>query len=543
MMGLKKLQWINFVVLAIGLLFSWILFWRTFSTENGTLSIATKVWSDFGATIPLIRSFSFGDNYPPQYPIFAGPPIRYHFVFFSLVGLLEKLGVPLSYSLNTLSSLFFISLIYLIYLLSQNLFKSRIVGLLSVILFLFNGSLGFVEFFSKNPLSIHTLSTIITNNTFSSFGPYDGNIVSAFWSLNIFTNQRHLALGYSLVLGSLYLIQKASHNAKILTYKKALLLGIVLGIMPFIHLTAYIMIGVSLLVFFVIDRNLRYKLFVLGVIALTISVPQILSMGHSQIDSLNLLTPGYLISNNLDLFFTYWIYNLGLSLPIGILGLSLAERKQRIIFIPFLLFFAIGNLFQLSPEMASNHKFINMFSVGLNLFVAYALYRLWKLHILHRILVVPLIVFLTLTGVIDLFPIINDSRITISDVDNNQTASYIKNNTSPKAVFLNAQFFFDPASLAGRKIYLGWPYFSWSAGYDTTKRFQKMKQILEGNNVYETCKLLTIENIDYIEIQKPTTLEEIEINYLFFNDNFTTIHNDPVNLITIYDVKTSCNKD
>ena len=46
-------------------LFSFWLMFHTFSYDPKTSSmmIATKAWSDFGSHIPLIRSFSMGDNF------------------------------------------------------------------------------------------------------------------------------------------------------------------------------------------------------------------------------------------------------------------------------------------------------------------------------------------------------------------------------------------------------------------------------------------------------------------------------------------------
>ena len=81
-MNKKKAIQLVFFIFLLG--FAWALMWKTFRVNQaGNLEIATKVWSDFAATIPLIRSFSLGDNFPPQYPLFAGPPIRYHFLFFA----------------------------------------------------------------------------------------------------------------------------------------------------------------------------------------------------------------------------------------------------------------------------------------------------------------------------------------------------------------------------------------------------------------------------------------------------------------------------
>jgi hypothetical protein len=87
---------------------------------------------------------------------------------------------------------------------------------------------------------------------------------------------------------------------------------------------------------------------------------------------------------------------------------------------------------------------------------------------------------------------------------------------------------------------LGWPYFSWSAGYDTDNRFRIMKKILESSNKSEICTLLRRERIDFVEIQYPTQIEEVRINYLFYEDNFNEIFNDAETKIKLYDVNTSC---
>lgn len=186
---------------------SWLMF-STFSYSNGNMLITSKAWSDFASHIPLIRSFSFGDNFPIQYPLFSGPPIHYHFLFFLLAGVLEKIGFRIDFALNIPSIVGFTSLLLMIYFFAKKLFSSKTVGVLSVIFFLFNGSLSFLSFIKLHPLSNSFISEIMSNISFPSFGPYDQSIVSAFWNLNIYTNQRHLALSYAISLFLIYLVLK-----------------------------------------------------------------------------------------------------------------------------------------------------------------------------------------------------------------------------------------------------------------------------------------------------------------------------------------------
>ncbi len=558
-------------------LFSCLLFWKTFYLSDGQMNLATKLWSDFGATIPLERSFAFGSNFPPQYPIFAGPPIRYHFVFFLIVGMLERIGVPLDWALNGMSIIGFFGLLLVIYYLAAHVFKSKFVGTVSVILFLFNGSFGFLEYFKRHPLTWETPNAILHGVEWTSFGPYDGKTVSAFWSLNIFTNQRHLALGYACYLALLYFLyrtnsrkQKVHHNnahlrhagpdpasafsttwrrilnqvqddSERLSYTSSVLIGILVGLFPFIHLTAYMMMCITLLVAFVFFGNIRKQILIMGLVAGLLGIPQILAMGQS-VREVKLFNPGYLIDKPLDVtrFLTYWFLNLGLTSILAIIGFVLANKEQRKLFIPFLVFFAIGNLFQFSPEMASNHKFFNLFAIGTNIFTAYTLYRLWKVHFATKLLIPILLIPLTLTGIIDLFPIFNDRYMVLDDIPKNPTAQFILKNTPPDAVFLNAAFLYDPASLAGRKIYLGWPYFSWSAGYDTDTRFKLMKEKLATTDLDQFCAFTRSENINYLEIQQPTSLEDTHINYDFFKRQKGQLFYDPKSNIRIYDISLMC---
>ena len=529
------------ILFTVFFIFASFLMWKTFKlTPEGDIQIASKAWSDFAATLPLIRSFSYGDNFPPQYPIFAGPPIRYHFIFFMIVGFLEKIGIPLDWVLNSISTLGFFLLLIAIYLIGKIIFKSKAVGTFAAILFLFNGSFGFLEFFKKNPLSLNTISDIINNANFSSFGPYDGNIVSAFWNLNIYTNQRHLALAYSLYLFLLLVIYKFSKKPKAFSWSKSLIIGILLGLTPYLHFSVFVMSGYTLILFLIIYPKIRLKIFTTGFIALLFAIPQYLYMGQSEV-AVKFFDPGYLVENlTFQNFTKYWFLNLGITTILAPLGLILAKKEQRKIILPFLSFFVIGNLFQFTPDMPTNHKFFNLFLIGINFFTAFFLYKIFLKNILGKVIAIIIFPLLILSGVIDIFPIVNDRYMTIQDIPNDKVAKFIAENTPKDAVFLNAQFLYDPASIAGRKIYMGWPYFAWSAGYDTGIRNSIMKGLFNPSNINDLCRQLKKENIKYIEIQNPTPLESININYEFFTKNFKEIFYGDESKTRIYDVNASC---
>jgi hypothetical protein len=89
-------------------------------------------------------------------------------------------------------------------------------------------------------------------------------------------------------------------------------MGIFIGMFPFIHLAVFGMMGIALITFFAIYPKLRKHLAIIGLTALVLSLPQIVYMGASQINT-PLINPGYLVENLTTLSFTkYWLFNLGL---------------------------------------------------------------------------------------------------------------------------------------------------------------------------------------------------------------------------------------
>ncbi|MGB9911675.1 MAG: hypothetical protein ACPLKP_03735 [Microgenomates group bacterium] len=503
--------------------FSWWLMWHTFNYKDGQMLIAGKVWSDFAANIPLIRSFSWGKNWPPEYPLFPGEPIRYHFLFYFLVGMLEKIGLPISWALNLPSIFGFFGLLLIIYFLTKLLFNKRFVAFLAVIFFLFNSSLTFLEFFRQHPLSWETPKQILTNRNFPSFGPYDGKIISAFWSLNIYTNQRHLASAYFLILLMVYLIVKKIKENKKIKFWQIVFLGIIFGMMPFFHKVGFLMIVIILGFFFLFFAKIRKGIFLIGVIGLIFSLPQIFYQTKGEMSSI-LFYPGYLVSHplNLNKILSYWWQNLGLSLILIPLGFLLANKLAKKIFPPFFSLFLIANLFQFSPEIAANHKFFNLFIIVGNMFSAWFIFLIWEKKFLGKIMALLLIFLMTFSGIIDFFPIKNDIIYRIDDAPKNPEVKWIKENTPPDAVFLNSSYLYHQASLAGRKIFLGWPYFPWSAGYNVDKRTQLMKKIWGSNDKEEICFLLK-QNLVY-GVFLENNLSDFSVDKLFWENYFSPSH-------------------
>lgn len=526
----------------IGLIFGSFLMFSSFSSENNEIFVSSKAWSDFASHVPLIRSFSLGDNFPVEYPLFSGEPIKYHFVFYFLVGTIEKLGIPLSLALNIPSIVGFVLLTTTIFLLAKKIFKSNTVGLMSVMFFIFNSSLSFIYFFKKYPLSTNSINQIINNENFLSFAPYGDGVISAFWNLNIYTNQRHLALAFALSLIAVFIVLKPVIENKKADYRIFIALGIFMGILFYFHVAVFLMTAIVIFSLGILFKPIRYQSIILLLTSAVLAFPQYIYLNSSSGFS-PIFNFGYLIATEFTItkFIEFWILNLGISLILIPLGIIFSNKIQRKIFIAFFLIFIVGNSIQFSIEIAANHKFFNYFMLVGNMFSAYAIYVIWKKKNLFKPIAVIAFILMIFGGVIDFFPLYNDNKISLADYNKNLSSSWIEKNTPKKSIFLNTTFLYSPASLAGRKVFFGWPYFAWSQGYDTYKRDELYKRILSTNDKELSCKLLLENNIDYIEliIQNPPDPNIPTISNVY-KEEFIASFEDKSTNTTIINVKNNC---
>lgn len=502
----------------------------SYSRSSNELRIASKVYSDFGSHIPLIRSFSYGSNWPIHHPLYPGEPIRYHYLFYLFVGGLEKIGFRLDYALNMVSAVGFFALSFAIFYYGRQIFSSTVVGLLSLLFFLFNGSFSFLDFFSDHPLGTTTFTDISTNSVFASFGPWDGSLISAFWNLNIYTNQRHLGLSFAIcLLIIIFLYGKKSHQRSLIGF----LTGSLLLINQAVFIIACIFITTQLPFLRPFKRFITH--FFIGI--LPWAVLYLLTIQATPTIGLQF---GYLLPEGSNIFglIRYWFLNIGLHLFLIPIGVLIAPKKTRLLAVPVLLLFLIPNIFRLSVDIINNHKLFNFFLITGIPFSSYTIFRLWQVNLIGKIIVSLTIPFLVLGGVVDIFPIKNDSFLNIPDVGADPAASFFSEHTPRSSIVLNDTWFYNPASIGGRSIFNGYPYFTWSYGYDHTSREKAAAEIYSSPDKQTACSLLTQNNISYVELSShPEGF--LKPNFQLWKNNFNPEYQNK-NGLEIYSVEDNC---
>ncbi len=171
------------------------------------------------------------------------------------------------------------------------------------------------------------------------------------------------------------------------------------------------------------------------------------------------------------------------------------------------------------------------------MFVANLIVVLWKKSNLLKIVSVFLVIFLTLSGLIDLMPIKNDYKISLKDYPQDQRVAFFRK-IDPKSITLNSTSLYHPASLAGRYIFYGYSYFAWSYGYDTQKRESIYLKIYRSNTQKDACQLLKQNNISYVELSKNAD-DFIKPNKEVWS-KFKKIFESKSDNFVVYDVSKSC---
>lgn len=519
----KKLLFIG-----AGFLFSLYLFFKGFRYDPFTnqFLIASNTYLDFGVHIPFIRSFSLGNNFPAEIPFFAGEKVFYHFMLNLFTGILEYGGLRIDYAFNLLSAIFFTGLLVMVYKFSLLVFKSAKVGLLAIFLVLFHGSLSFLEIFQKNGISV---STIWQNAFYGEAGPLGDKTIGVFWTLNLYLNQRQIIFGILFVLILLYIFLIRSN----LSRKGMIFLGILIGLLPFWHMSMYLsvfVVGAGLWIFL---PQLRKQLSILGSISIIFSIPAlflILTVSSHPI----VFKPGFLVSEILSIknIGLYWIWNLGFILPILLFGFLMSNKEQKKIFLAFLPLFLIPNLFQISSNMYDNHKFLNLWIILVAPFSAHALVWLWDNRIIFKLVSLVVVIGIFLSGILNFMVVKNDVYATISDYPKEKITQWISQNIPPDAVVLSNGEIYDPLSIMGKKTYLGRAYFVYTYGVNPYKREVDVQEVLQTNDVQSVKKFLKKEHITYVVLYKGNfTKNPRGFNEASFRKHFIILYEDSNGII------------
>lgn len=534
--------------ICFGLLFAFLL-WSMFyvfhvSTDDfggSVLESGVSVYSDYAPHTAMIRSFAWHDNFPTQYPHYGGADVKYHFMFQFLAGNLEFLGMRIDWAFNLISAASLWGFLVLLYYFTKEITGKKLAGMLTILFFFCRSSFAGVSQLFKTIIS-KDWTAFWENTTFLGYTIHED---WGLWNYNVFLNQRHL--GFGLLIAILVLMYFADYLNILDTsavkaewfatlrqdikntwgskaawtvsknWKTALVFGCMLGGLAFWN--GAVTIATLLILFgFALFSNHKLDYAITAGAAISLSV---LQKKWFICDS---------IGRDIGIMFRFgflaekptiegvWIYLTLLSglFFFGILfALFALHGKKRVLTIAFFLPVVFAFTISMTPDVTVNHKYVIISTIFLNIIwadmLAWLFQKKWSslpARITAILIGVTMVFLLTVTGAYDLLTIYNKNQQTVSVDRNSPLTEWLKNHITETDLILTGEDSMSETTLSGSMLYNGWPYYAWSAGYDTSARAQKAIAIYTTTNTEELTEIINKEHINYILYREGMTYEE-----------------------------------
>lgn len=191
----------------------------------------------------------------------------------------------------------------------------------------------------------------------------------------------------------------------------------------------------------------------------------------------------------------------------------------------------------LTPDISVNHKYI-MISLGmLTMFWAWILIVIWKKGRCMKVAAVFLLICLTATGIYDFVIILknNDENHRISVAVDSELEKWISQTLGKNDLMLTPEYSMNEVTMSGEMLYCGWPYYAWSAGYDTYTRAENAKVIYTTESKEQLQKLVTEEKITYILFEEGMEFEQAVCREDTIKDTYPLVYISEDGRIRIYE--------
>ena len=131
-----------------------------------------------------------------------------------------------------------------------------------------------------------------------------------------------------------------------------------------------------------------------------------------------------------------------------------------------------------------------------------------------KVLAVVVALLLTATGLYDYTIIIrdNDDKHCITVDTTSDLTAYAKENFTNADLILSGPDSVSELTVSGCRLYCGWPYYAWSAGYDTDARFDLAKQMYTSMSAEDLLETVKAEGITYILYENNMYYDDVPAN-------------------------------
>ena len=556
-------------LILFGLLAAFITYmmFYVFYMKDGILYSGLTVYGDYAPHTAMIRSFSMGNNFPTQYPHYGGADVKYHFMFQFLAGNLEYLGMRMDVAYNIVSLTSLTGFLMLLYQLALRITGKMCCGVLTIFLFFFRSGMAFFRFVWEHIQAGNLLETLTEN---VSFIGYTTNENWGLWNFNVYLNQRHLAFGLLMVTLALYLFMDwletgTMHEEKGFVWMKerlfskegwrsrnleqALLMGLFLGLCAFWNGAAVIG-GLLILCGFAVfsDGKLDYLIMAAVTIFFSYLQTKIFISGSAMSPQIYL---GFLAEDKTVwgvvkyLFWMSGVFFLGLLVLVWFM-----RRRERAILLGFIFPTIFAFVLLMTPDINVNHKYIMISYAFLTIFWAWTICNFWTGERVKRnvkiaderktedieneikketsqsdvktgrdrkirkfagkVLAAILTICLSITGIYDFAVIVKGNgpgrRVAVNM--NSDLTCWLAEHLDKNDLLLTPEYSMNEVTMSGVMLYCGWPYYAWSAGYDTNYRAAQAVTIYTTSDSETLKSTVKQEKITYILFEEGSEFEQ-----------------------------------
>jgi hypothetical protein len=565
-------------------IFFFVLFWLFFERAilekpDGIFTGASQNLGDLPFHLGAIFSFTEGQNFPPENPSFAFAKFTYPFIADLITASFVKFGVGVREAVLWQNIFFGFSLVVLLERFVFKLTGSHLAGKLAPALLFFSGGLGFLwflnDFWQSGKDFFDFLGNLQGDYTIGENFRWGNSLVV------LFITQRSLLLGMPLTLIVLQKLWEiftteterrreeinrdgqdekslSTHHSPLTTF----IVGLLAGTLPLVHVHSLVVLFVvsAFLFFFSLNKSREWIAFALGVAL--IAVPELVwAMTGSATHLTEFVDWHFGWDKKNENFLAFWLKNLGLFIPLLLLGIFLTQRykgveeekrdnepqkstdKHRLetqrtkdkkqvsskeayspltahhlplllFYIPFAFLFVVSNAVKLAPWEWDNIKVLIYWFVVSIPFVALALAWLWQKNLVLKIVAAACFTVLTFAGALDVWRTVSAQiNYKVFDKDAVKIAEQIKQKTARNALFLNAPTYNSAVVLSGRRSLMRYVGHLSSYGIDYEERETDLKRIYAGD---ATARIfLDKYQIEYVLIS-PEETSSLAVNKEFF---------------------------
>lgn len=548
---------------------------------SGNWNVGQSTYGDLPMHLSFITHI-VGKKFPVEYPFYPGTRLSYPFLADSMSSTFYLFGTSLQASVTVPGTLM-MTLCYMgVMILSREMTCGRKTVVLATALFFLNGGLGFLYdydlaggfgYSGKTKIAERTEAILSGYYKTPTNQPTPNNLRWSNVICDLMIPQRTLLGGWCMVFPCFYLLTTAfrlrrgdGENSDPDTYmasmyrddrwRELILLGIWSGSLPLIHTHSFLALVLASLGLASYDfihgdpekewnRGIivfRYALYAL--VAAALSLPQLLKFTFAQVfqeESRSFLRFQFNWVNNpgghgmIDLYFWFYIKNIGLPFIALLLALFDKDPKQRRIFSAAIPIILAGELICFQPNEYDNNKLLYLAWLLCCMIVANWIKKLW-----HRLkgarwrgalaFMTAIVLFLS-AGLTIWRECLSDYRA--FSKDSVEAGNFVKNNTEEDAVFLTGTQHLNPVlSIGGRTVVCGPDLWLYWHGFNTEDRKAEISGFYSDPLQYSS--VIDKYGVDYIYVSSyeradyPVNTEILEEFYpVVFRNREATVYKVP----------------